>query len=391
MSLKKNLAKAHLNRGEFSEGLHYFEEILDSRGYRFPKGKWMSILKGVWDFFSVVNILYSPIKSRSRIPKAQDVEECDLLFRKGLCLVHVNTRRMFLESLPGNRMILGWDLQDIPQGLEWVSYSCAGFNVAGFSSFGAKLLERAERISDGQGSNELGIALGCITLAINVGSWNSVPDLDASLVDIWLRKGDLYKLTAYLLHLGCIKLECGDFHEAELCAEKLHLIAESYGYDFAWVHYHFVTANIMIRKRAFHGALSEAEKSLAAADQANMNPPKLRSLGIKIIVQTLLCRPEKAALSVKKGEALLADLEIVGPLYRAPFILGVLLTRLEQYKEALQSGNRSGIRQYEKQTARSAKQAARVSKKHALYRTWILKSVGEYYWFAGKQNKALSW
>ena len=33
----------------------------------------------------------------------------------------------------------------------------------------------------------------------------------------------------------------------------------------------------------------------------------------------------------------------------------------------------------------------RVSKKHALYRTWILKSVGEYYWFAGKQNKALSW
>jgi class 3 adenylate cyclase/tetratricopeptide (TPR) repeat protein len=391
MSLKKNLAQAHLNRGEFSEGLHYFEEILNSRGYKFPRGKWISIVKGVWDYFSFVMILYFPIKSRTRLPEAREVEDIDLRFRRGLCLVHVNTRRMFLESLPCNRMILGWDLRGIPQGLEWVSYSCAGFNVAGFSSFGTKLLERAERISDGKGSNELGIALGRVTLAINVGSWNSVPDLDASLVDIWLRKGDLYKLTAYLLHLGCIKLECGDFHEAELCAEKLHFIAESYGYDFASVHYHFVTANILIRRRPFHKALTEAEKSVSAADQADMNPPRLRSLGIKIIVETLLCHPEKAASSVKKGEILLAELGIVGPLYRAPFMLGRLLVHLARFKEALISGKQSRIQQCERETRISAKQAFRISKKHALYRTWILKSVGEYFWLAGKQKRALSW
>ncbi|EFK05453.1 conserved domain protein [delta proteobacterium NaphS2] len=144
ISLKKNLAQAHLNRGEFSEGLHYFEEILNNGGNRFPKGKWMSTVKGFWDFLSVLTILYSPIKSRSRIPEAKEVAECDLLFRKGLCLVHVDGRRFLLESsLPGLRMVLGWDLGGIQEGLEWVSYACAGFNVAGFSSFGAKLLERA--------------------------------------------------------------------------------------------------------------------------------------------------------------------------------------------------------------------------------------------------------
>jgi tetratricopeptide (TPR) repeat protein len=239
--------------------------------------------------------------------------------------------------------------------------------------------------------NELGIALGHITLAVNAGSWGSVPDLDVSLVDTALGKGDLYKLTAYLLHLGCIKLECGDFHEAELCAEKLHFITESYGYDFAGVHCHFVKTNILIRKGAFHKALAEADKGVAIADQADMNPPRLRSLGLKIIAEVLLGRPEKAALSVKRGETLLAELGIVGPLYRAPFMLGRLLTHLQQLTEALKTGNRSRIRQCEQETRVSAKQAVRVSKKHALYRTWILKSIGEYYWLIDEKDKAIKW
>jgi hypothetical protein len=44
-----------------------------------------------------------------------------------------------------------------------------------------------------------------------------------------------------------------------------------------------------------------------------------------------------------------------------------------------------------RETHISAKQALKISRKHALYRTWILQSVGEYYWLAGKQSKALSW
>ena len=279
MSLKKNLAQAHLNRGEFSEGLHYFEEILDSRGYKFPRGKWISIVKGVWDYFSLARILYSPIKSRTKLPEAREVEDIDLRFRTGLCLAHVNTRRMFLEGLPCFRLILGWDLREIPQGLEWISVSCAGLNLAGFSSLGAKLLQRAERISDGQGTNKLDLSVGRITLAVSEGLWGSVPDLDVSLVDTALGKGDLYKLTAYLLHLGCIKLECGDFHEAELCAEKLNFITESYGYDFASVHYHFVTANILIRKRAFHEALAEAEKKRVCGGSGGHEPTQAKILG----------------------------------------------------------------------------------------------------------------
>ena len=229
---------------------------------------------------------------------------------------------------------MGWNLEGIPEATEWLSYSSAGLNTAGLSAIGAKLLERAERITDGKKTNELGLALSRVTLATNTGSWGSIPDLDVSLSNTALGKGDLYKLTAYLLHLGCIKLECGNFQQAELCAEKLHLITESYGYDFAKVHYHFVKTNILIRRRNFHSALIEADKGVSVAGQANMNPPRLRSLGVKIIVEVLLGHTEKAALSVKKGETLLAELGIVGPLYRAPFVLGRLLTHLEHLKEA---------------------------------------------------------
>jgi hypothetical protein len=237
----------------------------------------------------------------------------------------------------------------------------------------------------------LDLAVAEITLAVNMGSWGSVPDLDESMVNTALGKGDLYKLTAYLLHLGCIKLECGNIQQAELCSEKLHFITESYGYDFARVHFHFVKTNILIRKRALHEALIEADKGVTIADQANMRPPMLRSLGVKIIVEVLFSRPEKATLSVKKGETLLAELGIVGHLYRAPFMLGRLLTHLEQLTEALKSGNRSRIQQCKREARVSAKQAGRVSKKHALYRTWIFKSIGEYYWLIDDQGKALKW
>jgi class 3 adenylate cyclase/tetratricopeptide (TPR) repeat protein len=391
ISFKTNLARAHLNRGEFLEAVSYLDDILDSKGYRFPRGKWISIVKGLWNLLGIINFLYSPIKFKTRIPDARELQVCDLVYWKGMCLVHTSSGRFLLEGLPWLKKLLGWDLRGIPQGPEWLSYSCAGFNVAGFSSLGAKLLERAKNISNDEGLNELGIALGRVTFAINRGSWGSVPDLDVSLLDTSLGKGDLYKLTAYLLHLGCIKLEYGNLQQAELCAEKLHLITESYGYDFARVHYHFVKTNILIRKGDFHGALTGADMGVSIAEQADMRPPKLRSLGLKIIVEMLLDRTKKAESSVKMGETLLAELGIVGPLYRAPFMLGRLLTDLGQLKEAFKSGNRSRIRQYEKQTARSVKQAVGVSKKHALYRTWIFKSVGEYYWFAGKQNKALSW
>jgi len=60
-------------------------------------------------------------------------------------------------------------------------------------------------------------------------------------------------------------------------------------------------------------------------------------------------------------------------------------------KEALINEKQSRTRHCMRETGISTKQALKISRKHALYRTWILQSVGEYYWLAGKQSKALSW
>lgn len=391
LSFKRNLARAHLSRGNFSEALFYFEEILASKGYKFSRSNSTAIIKWLWDIIGVTLTLYAPLKSENRIPGSQEIEDLEVFYRRGLCLVHTDSKKFIFECVSGLRRMLRLDLRGSPQGLEWMVNFCAGVNVAGFPSFGAKLLKRAEAISGCKAANELGFALGRVLIGINAGSWKSIPDLDAAIVDSALRKGDLYFLTAYLLHQGCLKLELGEFDEAEQCAQKLHLITESYGYDFARVHYQFVMTNLLIRRRAYHEALSEAEKGVSIAEQADMNPPRLRSIGVKIIVDTVMGRLEAAALSVKEGESLLAELGIVGPLYRAPFVLGCHLTHLELLKEAIKNGGPTEIRKYRREAYRRGKMAVKASQRHALYRVWILKSIGDYYWLVENQKRALKW
>lgn len=389
---KKNLAQAYLIKGNFPKAVGLFEEILVNKGYKSLQGKWASALSWRFNLFAIALKLYLPGNPKMKTLDPQKFEILDLLYKKMIGLVHINSKQYFIDTTSAIKETLCFNLNETQEGLKWVSCSPIAFYISGLLALGAKLLEHVEDIYKSQNlNNTIYLVLARTLHWIHIGSGKTAPQFDTYLIDFELKNGEVYFVTAYLLHLGALKLELGLFNDAELCQQKLHSIIESYGYNFAQVHYHFVRANQLIKTRAIHEALIEAEEGYLIASQSAMNPSIIRFLGLKIIAEVLLGRIKTAESLVKDGERLIAKAKFVGPLYLAPFVLSRLLTHIERLKDALQSGNQLQIQRYKKKAYYSAKQAEKNSRKHVLYKTWIFKSIGVYYWLVKKQRQAIKW
>jgi class 3 adenylate cyclase len=389
-SFKENLAMANFSRGQFSEALVYFDEIFSNKGYRLPQSELASAIRLIYDLLAITTRFYFPILLKTRVPDRQKMEDCELLWKRMQCVSQISTRRMIVEGTSWIRMNIGWDLHGIPQGLKWASYSAVGPIAAGYLFLGARLLKRAQGIYNDQNQRgAIDLATARTYLSYLVGSWKSEPDLDVSLVDLGLRNGELFTVTMYLSVLGSIKEEQGLFDDVELCSKKLRWIAESYAYDYARITCQSLRARAFIRSRLPHRALNEAKAAMHMTNLEGIN--KLRFLGYKAIAEALLGQTEAVQSSVSEGELVLAISKSVGPTYLIPFLLGRLLNHINRLKYAVQSGSQSKIQQYKKEACRSVKQALKSSRKYAPHRTWIFKSIGDYYWLMDKQEKAFKW
>ena len=203
-SFKKNLALAHFNRGHFSEALAYFDEILASKGYRPTKGKLASAMKAIADLLAITTFLYFPIQRGTRVPDPRESEDIDLIYMRGWCLLPIDSRRFLIECFSLVRIALGFDLHRMPQGPEWASVVPVPFIHLGLYSLSTKLLKRAEGIARDQNHRgAIEFAMTDSFLHLSAGTWDSVPALDPSLVDLGLRVGKP-------LPCGALCPSCGD-------------------------------------------------------------------------------------------------------------------------------------------------------------------------------------
>ena len=392
ISFKKNLALTHFNRGQFSEALSLYDEILASRGYRPTQGKLVSTCRLILNLIDIITFLYSPINLKPRVPDQRELEVFDLRYRKAQGLWVVDSKKSIFEIISLVRKSLHLDMTKTPQHREFISASSIPFVGLGVVSLSKRLLKRAEDDVGGQiGSWAVALAALRILLAYRSGSWDSAPQFDPNLVDIAHKTGETMYPILYLYALGNIKAEQGLWDHLDLYARKAKSIADSYANELAQAAYHHIRTITLIRKRDFHQALTEAELGALLTDKAAHRPHYLRFIGNKAIAQTLLGDTERAMLSVREGEIILAKQKMTVIWYIIPFLVGRLITHIELLKQAIECDNQSDIRQIQRTAHRSAKQAVRKSRKFAPYRTWILKLMGEYYWLIGKQGKAIKW
>ncbi len=84
-AFKKNLALAHWSRGQFSEALPYFDDVLSSRNYTFPESKFAQRTRTVGHLIAIAVSLYSPVHFKTRFPSTEETKILKLLVKRGQC------------------------------------------------------------------------------------------------------------------------------------------------------------------------------------------------------------------------------------------------------------------------------------------------------------------
>jgi class 3 adenylate cyclase/tetratricopeptide (TPR) repeat protein len=392
MAFKKNLAMAHFNRGQFAEALHYFVDVLSSKGYRYPQSKLAHGLRASFDLLVITLILYSHINRKPRAPHPEEIEDLDLRVKLAQCAFGVDHERWFVEAVSVGRMVLGLDLSKSDKGLQWASNIISPFIGISLYSLARKLLKRADSMNTGKNRRgKTALALMGAAISFAEGLWNELPDLDIPVIDLGLRSGDLFESIIYPIFHGNIKLEQGFFDQVELCTRTILSIADQYAHNYAKAQYHKLRTSALLRIGSFEEASAESEAGILVAYESGLKIIVLVFIGNKAIAQALLGNFETARSAVAEGELMLDEGLKVIIANLMPLQIGRLLTHLGFLQKALLGGNQSDIVKYQKAAYHSAKQMVRQSRKFAPYRTWIIRLMGDYYWLIGKQRKALKW
>lgn len=389
-SFKKNLALAHFYRGHFGDALLYMDEILMNKGYQPSRNTLLSAIKFVLEFLIISIRLYSPIRLKTRVPDLGELEDCNLIAMKLTCLAAIDWKRTEFEGVSWVRRFLDFDLPAIPQGLTWLSLNATGFIVGGYLSLGSRMIKYLNDITKNQDTT-LEYALPQTFLVMHEGSWSTIPVLDFSILDKALDKGEFWSSTLNWLVIGQIRLEQGRFEDSKIMADKLQEIGENYGYVRSRFLGKYLKAAIFIKTLSLRQALSEAEKGVVLSEQTGEKNTTIALLGHKAIAETLVGQIDIAQASLKAGELVISELRKIQVFWHTPFLLGQFITHLHLLKDAIGRDHHSQIQQQRKTIHRIATQVLEVSKKIALYRTWIFRLIGEYYWLIGKQKKAIKW
>lgn len=389
-SFKKNLALAHFYRGHFGDALLYINEILMNKGYQPSRNTLLSAIKFVLEFLIISIRLYSPIRLKTRVPDLGELKDCNLIAMKLTCLAAIDFKRMEFEGVSWVRRFLDFDLPAIPQGLTWLSLNATGLIVGGYLPLGSRMIKYLNDITKNQDTT-LEYALPQTFLVMHEGSWSTIPVLNFSILDKALDKGEFWSSTIYLLVIGQIRLEQGRFEDSKIMADKLQEIGENYGYVRSRFLGKYLKAAIFIKTLSLRQALSEAEKGVVLSEQTGEKNTTIALLGHKAIAGTLVGQIDIAQTSLRKGELVISELRKIQVFWLTPFLLGQFITHLHLLKDAIGRDHHSQIQQQRKTIHRIAAQVLKVSKKIALYRTWIFRLVGEYYWLIGKQKKAIKW
>ena len=391
--LEKNIALAFFYKGEYANALVYFDNVLKRLGIKPPQNKILIMIKLIFDLLKVIVNLYFPSKKSKKIPDNQDNEIFDLSEKKGITLSLVNPMRGFAEDIGRIKNSLRFDLRKIRDGYIIPLTGSAMFSFTGFS-FGLsnKFLKYAEDVIDKKNFKEL-FAFNSYKLSHNYlsGNWDDIQDYDESLLDQNLKIGQFWEVSTYILLYGYVKLEQGEFKAVYPLLEKLSKIADIYEYEIARANQLCLETELLFQYRNLHGAQELVEKFESSTVKIGSDPLRLISLGYKVLIQILLKDLVEAEKSLNQAEDCYRKQTDVFPVYASTYFPTRFFLDLELLEESILSNNKSGVSKYRRNACKSGKKALKHSKKYAIYRTRIVRSVGLYYWLIDKQNEAAKW
>jgi tetratricopeptide (TPR) repeat protein len=392
-SLNKKIAIALYSKGHMAESVEHFDKALEYWESKRPKGKIQARIKLLVDLLLVMKEIYFPSKKKKGIPLQRDIDIIESSYRKTTALAPIDIHRMFFESLGLFRRLTKFDLTKVKHGMAAASGFSALFSYSGVSlKVGKKVLDYTkEYLPKSDIKAVFAYSFWKLVCDFLSGNWRKQGEFDEGLIDSMMVKGEAWNATGYIVMLGFIKIELGDFDSAKKCCDKLREIAEVYEDDYAKVRNYFFCTKLLLRSGKLEEVISVANDGVPFIAKAGQPLAVIFLLGMKANAQILLKDITGAEESLRQAEELVSLEKRHSPLFLSPYLTSQFKLNLFNLENAIDSGDKIDIRKLRKKALHFGKASCKNSEKCMAEKTKALRLMGVYFWLIGKQEKAFSW
>jgi len=391
--LKKNIALAFFNKGQYTNALEYFDSVLEHWGAGLSKNRILRAFRLGSDLLNLVANLYLPSRKARKTPDKRDSEILNLNYKRSISLVYVDSKRLFVGFLSVLRRLNAFDITKIENGVGiWTSASGL-FSWTGISfKLSKKILEFAEDVINKENIKELlYYDLFELLYKFFTGNWRYVKECDERLCDLNLRIGECWHVSTYIVFNGFIKVEQGAFRETEAMIGKLSEIWDAYENENAREYQYSLKIRLLIKTRKLYDAQFEVDAGISFQSQTGRELAVIYYLGHKAITQIFLKDTDEARESLVQARKLVQGKDRIPPSYISSYLIGQFLFDLCLLEQAIVSNDKPDISSCRKKAYHSGKHALRNSAKNAIDRPEILTLMGLYWWLIGRQNRAIKW
>jgi tetratricopeptide (TPR) repeat protein len=255
-----------------------------------------------------------------------------------------------------------------------------------------KFLEYAEQFVDFENEKERHEFIYYHNLYSSMsGNWDLLKDCDEELIFNNLKIGEFWHVTTHYMCIVLVKIEQGDFKEAENLCNKMHDLYESYEYDGAKVWQYLALGSLKIFSRNLFDAIKICDEGVPFSEKIGMDPFIISLLGIKANAQIFHRDLEGAEKSLKKAETVFNQQQIVPPTYGSSYQTTFFTFYLYKLEEAMRSNDPVKIKDYLKKCRQNGKKMLKNAMNFGFWRLEALRVFSLYHWINNKQAKAVKW
>jgi class 3 adenylate cyclase/tetratricopeptide (TPR) repeat protein len=391
--LEKNIALALYNRGQYVEGVKYFDKSLSFYWGKLPKLQIATFFKILAAFLHLLISLYIPSLKFRKTPTQKDIEIIDLYWKKTKAVSIIDPKRFFFEYLYILKRVIEFNLKEFELGLEIFTGASVLFSFSGISfRLSRKILDATKsRISEDNPKIFTIYELSDTIHNYLKGNWVTASNYDDDLVTKSLNVGELFGASQYLYWHGFMSIYRGSFDITDSIVNKLDEIYEIYGHDLSKSFRYELTTNLLLERRKLREALIEVENGLDFAEKAGLDYFLLEIYSCQAWIHILMGNISRAEKSLNHADKIRREVEAPVPFQLSNFYRSKAEFDLYELKESMNKGKKSDSVRYRKKAAGSGKKLRKVAIAVAQHRIESYKLAGTYCWLTNKQEKALEW
>lgn len=390
--LKKNIALALFNKGQYAESIEYFDNALSFYGVDVPKHPISTALKFSTSFFAFLIGFYLPFLKWKKGPTQKDKEIISLFIKKVEALSQIDSIQFFIQSIYLVKRVTKFDMMKIENGTGIMAAISLLFSYPGISfTLSRKVLESVkEKMDIKDRRSVLVYKASDIILDSTSGSWPEEIELDDDLICWNLGVGEFLYTTIYIEWKAYLYIARANLNAAQKAIHKISDIGETYNNELAKVVKFVCNTHLLLKFRKIQDTVVEVDKGIMFTSKSGLKVWLINLYAVKARIQTILGDISGAEDSVGRAEKISSDMEAV-PQNLGEYALSKFCLDLYLLEESLEKGDKIASSMQKNISLKAGRYALKMAAKLSIMRTETWKLMGSYFWVIRKQKRAIKW